>query len=162
VEHHLRKRFGDRVRALRQATGLSQEAFADHCGFARSYMSRIERGKSNVSLDAIEVLAIGLGVGVHELFISDQSAPATNKPAKPKPVLVPYAADGTCFHPGLRMKRTNQYRVGPTGSEYDFNDFQEALTYLRELEVACWRRPNAAGNWGVVKAVRWDVLTESN
>lgn len=41
---------------------LKQEAFADRCGFARSYMSRIERGCSNASLDAIEVLADALRI----------------------------------------------------------------------------------------------------
>jgi len=39
---------------------VSQEALADRCGFARSYMSRIERGNANPSLDAIETLAGGL------------------------------------------------------------------------------------------------------
>ena len=47
---------------------MSQEAFADHCGFARSYMSRIERGAGNPSLDAIQALADALGVEVVELF----------------------------------------------------------------------------------------------
>jgi transcriptional regulator with XRE-family HTH domain len=64
----LRKKFGQRVAALRRATGLSQEDFAERCGFARSYMSRIERGKANPSLDAIETLAGGLKVRVNELF----------------------------------------------------------------------------------------------
>lgn len=64
----LRARFGARVKEWRQATGLSQEAFADKCGFARTYMSRIETGIANPSLDAIEVLASGLGCSVGELF----------------------------------------------------------------------------------------------
>ena len=64
----LRKKFGQRVKALRRATGVSQEDFAERCGFARSYMSRIERGKANPSLDAIETLAEGLKVRVSELF----------------------------------------------------------------------------------------------
>lgn len=50
------------MRTLRQAAGLSQEAFADRCGFARSYMSRVERGFANPSLDAVEVFALALGV----------------------------------------------------------------------------------------------------
>ena len=64
----LRKRFGLRVKALRNSIDMSQEAFADKCGFARSYMSRIERGRANPSLDAIEILADGLGVTVKQLF----------------------------------------------------------------------------------------------
>ena len=50
---------------------MSQEAFADKCGFARSYMSRIERGGANPSLDAIETLAVALKVEVEALFKTD-------------------------------------------------------------------------------------------
>ena len=64
----LRKRFGSRVRELRKASGFSQEAFADRCGFARSYMSRVERGAGNPSLDAIETIATALNVEVKVLF----------------------------------------------------------------------------------------------
>lgn len=64
----LRKKFGDRIRELRRTKGISQEAFAEKCGFARTYMSRIETGGSNASLDAIETLATALGVSVEELF----------------------------------------------------------------------------------------------
>jgi transcriptional regulator with XRE-family HTH domain len=54
--------------ALRKAADVSQEELADQCGFARSYMSRIERGKGNPSLDAIERLARGLRVPTSKLF----------------------------------------------------------------------------------------------
>lgn len=64
----LRQKFGERVRQLRLASEISQEAFADKCGYARSYMSRIERGLANPSLDAVEVLAVALRVEVKELF----------------------------------------------------------------------------------------------
>lgn len=64
----LRKKFGKRVRELRSERGLSQEAFADLCGYARSYMGRIEGGIANPSLDAIEVLAAALNIPVAELF----------------------------------------------------------------------------------------------
>jgi len=64
----LRLVFGHRVRDLRLAAGLKQDEFADLCGFARSYMSRIETGGANPSLDAVEVLAAALNVPVRELF----------------------------------------------------------------------------------------------
>jgi transcriptional regulator with XRE-family HTH domain len=64
----LRKRFGLNIKELRLAAGYSQEAFADKCDFARSYMSRIERGGANPSLDAIEKLAEALNVPVINLF----------------------------------------------------------------------------------------------
>lgn len=64
----LRKSLGARVRQLRREAGVSQEDFADACGFARSYMSRIERGTSNLSLDGIERLAVAFEISVGELF----------------------------------------------------------------------------------------------
>lgn len=68
----LRQRFGERVRELRTAAGYSQEAFADHCGYARTYMSRVERGAGNPSLDAIEAFAVALKVPVQDLFVTSK------------------------------------------------------------------------------------------
>lgn len=64
----LQHQFGTRVRELRLAMGVSQEAFADKCGFARTYMSRIETGGANPSINAIKVLADALGVSISSLF----------------------------------------------------------------------------------------------
>ena len=99
MKKSLRIQFGERVKELRIATGLSQEAFADRCGFARSYMSRIERGGSNASLDAIEVLANALSVEPWQLLAPGPSEDNDSE------LLVPYAADGSCFHPGLASTR---------------------------------------------------------
>jgi transcriptional regulator with XRE-family HTH domain len=68
VRTTIRKKLGAKVAALRKASKISQEVLADRCGFARSYMSRIERGKANPSLDAIETLAGGLKVPVSRFF----------------------------------------------------------------------------------------------
>jgi len=60
--------FGARVRELRKAKGLSQEAFADLCGLDRTYMGGIERGERNVALKNIEVIAKALGITLSELM----------------------------------------------------------------------------------------------
>lgn len=60
-------RFGQRVRELRKAKDLSQEAFAAECGLDRTYISGIERGRRNVSLRNIEVIAKALGISISEL-----------------------------------------------------------------------------------------------
>lgn len=62
------ERFGNRIRTLRQARGLSQEAFADLCGLDRTYISGIERGVRNISLRNIEVLAKALNISLSDLF----------------------------------------------------------------------------------------------
>jgi len=146
----LRKRFGSKIRELRLGQGMSQETFADLCGFARSYMSRLERGEGNPSLDAIEVLANSLGVDAQVLF----------EPMIRPPMSVPFAADGTCFHPGLIRPQAQTYAVGNkgAGNTYFFKTFDEALEYLRNMPTARWWRPISKGKWGLVTAVRWGAL----
>ena len=62
------ERFGDRVRELRKAQGLSQEAFAADCDLDRTYMGGIERGERNVALRNIKRIADTLGVSLSELM----------------------------------------------------------------------------------------------
>ena len=61
-------RFGKRVRELRRASGASQEAFADQCGLDRTYISSIERGQRNVSLENLKVLSKALNVTLSRLL----------------------------------------------------------------------------------------------
>ena len=60
--------FGDRIRELRLAVGMTQEDLAERCGLFRTYMSRIETGKANPTLTMIHALAGSLGVPVPALF----------------------------------------------------------------------------------------------
>lgn len=62
-------RFGQRVKSLRLERGLSQEAFADKCGLDRTYISGIERGVRNPTLEVIAVIADGLGINLSDLFV---------------------------------------------------------------------------------------------
>lgn len=55
--------FGQRLRELRTEAGwTSQEDFAHHVGMDRTYVSGIERGRTNPTLEVIVRLAHGLGV----------------------------------------------------------------------------------------------------
>lgn len=64
----VRKAFGDRVRALRQSKGYSQETFADAVGLHRTYIGAIERGEQNVSIDNITLISKTLKVSISKLF----------------------------------------------------------------------------------------------
>ncbi|EKN5438454.1 helix-turn-helix transcriptional regulator [Salmonella enterica] len=64
----IQAQFGAHLKKLRLKSGLSQEAFADKCGLDRTYVSGIERGVRNPTLEVIRVLAKGLGVRVSVLF----------------------------------------------------------------------------------------------
>lgn len=60
--------FGQRVRELRRAKGLSQEALALICQLDRTYIGGVERGERNISLLNIQKIAKALDVSVRDLF----------------------------------------------------------------------------------------------
>lgn len=59
---------GNRIRELRQKTGLSQEKFALKIGMDRTYFASVEAGKRNVAIVNKKKIADGLGVTLSELF----------------------------------------------------------------------------------------------
>lgn len=76
-------------------------------------------------------------------------------------VNVPVASDGTYFSYGCAYKRGG-FQVGEKGDEIKIDSFDEALKVLLEMPLAKWRRPNAAGNYGIVSAVEWRRLKRSD
>jgi transcriptional regulator with XRE-family HTH domain len=64
----LAKRLGNVVRVQRAQLGYTQEVFSENCGFFRTYMSRIETGQANMTLSALEVIAVGLKLKTSELL----------------------------------------------------------------------------------------------
>ena len=61
------RRFGDHVRKRREARGYSQERLAEGAGLHRTFIGRVERGETNVTLYNIIRLARGLGVKPSQL-----------------------------------------------------------------------------------------------
>lgn len=61
-------RYGKAVRKIRMEQNISQEDFADKCGLHRTYISDVELGKRNVSLENIERIANALGMSLGEFF----------------------------------------------------------------------------------------------
>ena len=61
-------RFGQAVRKLRQEQKISQEELAERCNLHRTYISDIELGKRNVSLENIERIAAALERSLSDFF----------------------------------------------------------------------------------------------
>ena len=59
MERSIQIAFGDAVRDARVNHGYSQEELADLCGMHRTYISDIERGLRNVSLENIDISSFG-------------------------------------------------------------------------------------------------------
>ena len=64
----LQTNLGIAIQQLRKKRGLSQERLALEANIDRRYMSDIENGKRNLSLDIMERIASNLGIEVSELI----------------------------------------------------------------------------------------------
>lgn len=65
---NIQEKFGKRVRDLRTKKGVSQEALAFKAGIDRTYMTSVENGRRNISIQNIEKIIRALGVSVGEFF----------------------------------------------------------------------------------------------
>jgi len=59
---------GRRIKELRVARKLTQEAFAERLDVTTRYVQRVERGNQNVSIEVLADFANGLGVPIAVLF----------------------------------------------------------------------------------------------
>lgn len=62
------KMFGERVRQRRQELGLSQGELHERTGISPAYISAIERGASNPSLDIMVQVCVALGVRIADML----------------------------------------------------------------------------------------------
>jgi len=65
---NIRKKFGKRVRFLRNLIKLSQEELGFKSDIHRTYIGAVERGEQNISLDNIYKLSKALKVSIKDLF----------------------------------------------------------------------------------------------
>lgn len=64
----IKEELGQEIRRLRTSQGYSQEDFARVSGIDRTYISDVEQGKRNISIDNIEKIAKALNITLPELF----------------------------------------------------------------------------------------------
>lgn len=64
----IQEKLGKAIIKLRKEKNISQEVFAFDSGIDRRYMSDIENGKRNISIDIIERISNNLGLKISDLF----------------------------------------------------------------------------------------------
>jgi transcriptional regulator with XRE-family HTH domain len=64
----IEEKFGARVKEIRLKKGLSQEALANEAGIDRTYMTSVENGKRNISIQNIEKIITALNISFSEFF----------------------------------------------------------------------------------------------
>ena len=65
----IQQKVGTTIKELRKERGMSQETFAYESGIDRRYMSDIENGKRNISIDILERIVDKLGIRLSDLFL---------------------------------------------------------------------------------------------
>ena len=68
MPHDLLIRLGERIRKLRKKRGWTQVEMAEKVGIDRSFLADVERGKRNVSILNLDLMAKGLKVSLSRLF----------------------------------------------------------------------------------------------
>lgn len=65
---NIKEKFGQKVKQLREEKGFSIEQLANISDVDRNYISDIEKGKRNVSLEIIEKIITGLETDLATFF----------------------------------------------------------------------------------------------
>ena len=68
IQYDIRKQFGSRLRLLRKEANLTQRTLAEAAGINPKYLSEIERGTKNATIDTVASIARALGVAPADLL----------------------------------------------------------------------------------------------
>lgn len=68
IENNTLKKIGKRIQELRELQNLSQQDFAAKINYDKSNMSRLEAGKTNMTVTTLEKVSKALNVELVELF----------------------------------------------------------------------------------------------
>lgn len=83
---------GERIRAERQAAGMTQKALGEACEIAEPTIRRYEAGKLNPKIETLEKIAGALNVKAEALRGDTDEQEAKADAGKPRPTLVPVSA----------------------------------------------------------------------
>ena len=66
----IKVKVGQRVRELRTKGGISQEALANRAELDRTYVTDVENGRRNISIENLEKLIVALQMEFKDFFTS--------------------------------------------------------------------------------------------
>ena len=64
----IKLKVGNRIRELRKELGISQEALANKAEIDRTYVTDVENGRRNISIENLEKLVNALEVNLKDFF----------------------------------------------------------------------------------------------
>ena len=63
-----KKEVADRIRELREARGMTQNALANAAGVSPTYIYQLERGEKSPTVEYLDHICWGLGVTIRDFF----------------------------------------------------------------------------------------------
>jgi len=67
TDHSIQREVGNRIKAIRQAKGVTQDQLAELAGLNRAHLYRLENGKQSMTLRTLKIIADTLSVRVRDL-----------------------------------------------------------------------------------------------
>jgi len=132
---NVKKEFGAAVRLRRNHLGISQEELAGRAGLHRTYISDVERGARNVSLESIHRLADALAVPASVLFLpAEQATPGAGLSQNnysahlPDELVEILIVENSAADAEMAIQALRNMRV--TNRVFVVRDGQEALDFL--------------------------------
>ena len=128
-------KLGERIRNRRKEIGKTLKQVADIVGVTASFLSQVERGKANMSLNSLQQLAGALGVPVLYFLTEDKSPSHEQKNAA---LQQPEKAGGYGYPPVMRIEERPQFKVPISGVEFELlvhSLTQNMVAYIARLEV---------------------------
>lgn len=68
----IKDKVGQRIKELRHELGLSQEALGNKAGVDRTYVTDVENGRRNISVELLEKLITALEVSFQDFFTTKE------------------------------------------------------------------------------------------
>ncbi|MBS1778256.1 MAG: helix-turn-helix transcriptional regulator [Bacteroidetes bacterium] len=68
----IKDKVGQRIKELRHELGISQEALGNKAGVDRTYVTDVENGRRNVSVEILKKLVAALEVSIQEFFTAKE------------------------------------------------------------------------------------------
>lgn len=150
-----RQEFGNNLRRLREAQGITQEELADRSELDRSYIGGIERGERNPSLNAVFRLANAFRIETYQLFLT----PTDDSLSRSESVGISVSeSDG-----GLTIRfRYDQFDAEFEILEASKAEYDEVLSVLRKGLAAKNNKANAVAEAYLLATAKWPDANPSD
>lgn len=124
----MQKTFGASIKARRSQLGISQEELAERADLHRTYVSDVERGARNISLQSITKLASALAISVSALFPQAEAQKGKTSAANGSNVVDILLVEDNDDDVKLTLHAFKKARF--TNCVHVINDGAEALDYV--------------------------------